>query len=92
MDKIFTAIYNKYHIQKEDILSNKRTKEIALARHLAIYIIRQVTDMSLPSIGKIINRDHTTVLSSIATAEKKMNSDPILNIEVAEIIKEITPG
>ena len=92
VDKIFTAIYNKYHIQKEDILSNKRTKEIALARHLAIYIIRQVTDMSLPSIGKIINRDHTTVLSSIATAEKKMSSDPILNIEVAEIIKEITPG
>ena len=42
------------------------------------------------NIGKIINRDHSTVLSSIEAAEKKIRLDPMLEIEIKDMIKEVT--
>ena len=92
IDKIFMAIYKKYNIKKEDIVGSRRTKEVAAARHKAIYLVRTVTEMSLPNIGKIFNRDHSTVLSSIETIEKKLRSDAILGIEIDDMIKEVTEG
>ena len=89
VDKIFAAVYKKYDIKKEDIVSSKRTKEIANARHVTVYVIRSVTDMSLPNIGKIIDRDHSTVLSSIEAIEKRMAQNPVFRTEMEEMIKEI---
>ncbi len=89
VDKIFKAVEKKYGIKREEIVSGKRTKEIAIARHITVYIIRSVTDMSLPNIGKIISRDHSTVLSSLDTVEKRMASDPVFRAEMEEMVKEI---
>ncbi len=89
VDKIFAAVYKKYNIKREDIVSGKRTKEIAHARHVTVYIIRSATDMSLPNIGKIIDRDHSTVMSSLDTVEKRMASDPVFRAEMEEMVKEI---
>ncbi len=89
VDKIFAAVYKKYNIKREDIVSGKRTKDIANARHITVYIIRSATDMSLPNIGKIIARDHSTVMSSLDTVEKRMASDPVFRAEMEEMVKEI---
>ena len=89
VDKIFASIQRKYNIKREDIVSSKRTKDIANARHITVYTIRSVTDMSLPNIGKIIDRDHSTVLSSIEAVEKKMAQNPVFRAEVEEMVKEI---
>ena len=89
VDKIFAAVYKKYDIKKEDIISSKRTKEIANARHITVYVIRNITDMSLPNIGKVIERDHSTVLSSLDAVEKRMMQNPIFRAEIEEMIKEI---
>ena len=89
VDKIFASIQKKYNIKREDIVSSKRTKDIANARHITVYTIRSVTDMSLPNIGKIIDRDHSTVLSSIEAVEKKMAQNPVYRAEIEEMIKEI---
>ena len=89
VDKIFAAVYKKYDIKKEDIVSSKRTKEIANARHITVYVIRRITDMSLPNIGKIIERDHSTVLSSLDAVEKRMMQNPVFQAEIEEMIKEI---
>ena len=89
VDKIFAAVLKKYNIKREDIVSGKRTKEIANARHVTVYVIRSVTDMSLPNIGKIIDRDHSTVLSSIEAIEKRMAQNPVFRTEMEEMIKEI---
>ena len=89
VDKIFAAVQKKYDIRREDIVSGKRTKEIANARHITVYTIRSVTDMSLPNIGKIIDRDHSTVLSSIESVEKRMAQNPVFRTEIEEMIKEI---
>ena len=92
VDKIFTAIYKKYNVKKEDLLSAKRSKEIAYARHICIYLIREVTEMSLSNIGDIFNRDHTTIMNSISKIETGIISDPMLAYEVDDIKKEVTPN
>lgn len=89
VDKIFSAIEKKYGVKKADLSGKSRVKEIANARHLAIYLIRNITEMSYPNIAKIFNRDHSTVISSEETIIKKMNSDASFASVVAEIKKEI---
>ena len=89
VDKVFASVYKKYNIKREEIVSSKRTKEIANARHITVYIIRQITDMSLPNIGKIIERDHSTVISSIETVEKRMAQNPVFRTEIEEMVKEV---
>jgi chromosomal replication initiator protein len=89
VDKVFASVYKKYNIKREEIVSSKRTKEIANARHITVYIIRQITDMSLPNIGKIIERDHSTVISSIETVEKRMAQNPVFRAEIEEMVKEV---
>lgn len=89
VDKIFNSIYKKYNIKREDIISKNRTKDIANARHITVYIIRTVTEMSLPNIGKLIDRDHSTVLSSLEAVEKRMAQNPVFRAEMEEMVKEI---
>ncbi len=89
VDKIFGAVYKKYNIKRDEIEGPKRTKDIANARHVTVYIIRTVTDMSLPNIGKLIGRDHSTVMSSLDTIEKRMTTDPVFRSEMEEMVKEI---
>lgn len=89
VDKIFTAVFKKYNIKKDDIVGKLRTKDIANARHITVYLIRNITEMSHPSIGKIIARDHSTVISSLDTVEKRMRQDPIFRAEMEEMVKEI---
>ena len=89
-DKIFHAVARKYGVTVEDIRGKRRTREIAQARHVCIYIMRTVTDMSLPSIGRVFNRDHSTILSSIDTIQEKIREDASLENDIDDLIKEIT--
>lgn len=90
VDKIFTVVYKKYNVPKEEILSTKRNKNIAFARHVSIYLIRDITGMSLPSIGTVFGRDHTTIMSSIDAVNKKLASDPMFAVELKELKKQLT--
>ena len=45
--------------------------------------------MSLPQIGKLFKRDHTTVLSSIKTIEREISANPSIDIEISELTREI---
>ena len=90
VDKVFSAVYKKYGVKKEDLIGTKRNKEIAFARHVSIYLIRTVTEMSFPNIGKIFSRDHATIISSYDKIYKKTSMDPVFNIEVQEMSKEVT--
>ena len=63
-----------------------RTKDTALARQIAMYQIRRMTNLSLKEIGKEFEgRDHTTVMHSIDRIEKLTKTTP----EIAEVIKDI---
>ncbi len=89
VERIFKAVEGKYAVGKEAITGNKRNKEIATARHISIYLIRELTEMSFPSIAKIFDRDHSTIISSYNLIAGKILSDPVLSVEVGELKKEI---
>lgn len=90
IDKIFTAVEKKYGVSKSALTSKSRVKEIAQARHITMYIIKTVVEMSYPNIGKMFGgRDHTTVMNSIDVMEKKIASDSIFELEINNLIKEI---
>lgn len=89
VDKIFSAVFNKYGVSKEDLLGPRRNKDIAFARHVCIYLIREITEMSYPGIGKMFKRDHTTIIASCDLVSKKLSSDAMLGVDIAEMTKEV---
>lgn len=71
-------ICNYFDVTEKELDSPKRTKKIAYPRQVAMYLIREYTDLSLPKIGEIFgNRDHSTVVHACdkLTREVEENSD-----------------
>ncbi len=76
-----------FSIQLNSLIGNSRRKEVAIARHIAIYLSKQLTDSSLKTIGLHFGgRDHSTVIHSIHKVEKAFLKD----ITVANHIKTLS--
>ena len=62
IDQIQKVVSDYYTIKINSLLSKKRTKDVVLARQIAIYLSRELTDLSLSSVGEVFGRrDHTTI-------------------------------
>lgn len=86
-DVIIETVAKRFDVDKEDILSKKRNREIALPRQIAIYICREMTDMSTTVIGKAFGgRDHTTVMHSCEKVDKQMKSDFAFKKRIEEMM------
>jgi len=90
VDKVFHAVQNKYNVTKTELVGKKRTKEIATARHISVFLIREITDMSFPSIAKIFDRDYATIHSSYELINRRYESDSLFKIEMDELRRDIT--
>ncbi|MBQ6823726.1 MAG: chromosomal replication initiator protein DnaA [Clostridia bacterium] len=87
---IIDQVSRYYNISIEDIKSDKRNTDIVTSRQMAMYIIRKMTDLSLPDIGKEMGgKNHTTVLYSIKRLEEAMKQDPKVSKIVAELMENI---
>ena len=76
-----------FGIDEQVIKGSARSREVVNARQAAMYLVRRMTALSTPDIGREFGgRDHTTVLHSLEQTEKKMKSDP----SFTQTIKEIT--
>ena len=85
-DVIIEEVCKFYNIENDALRGQGRTRDTALARQMAMYLIREMTNLSLKEIGKEFEgRDHTTVLHSIDRIEKMKKNSP----ETAEVIKDI---
>ena len=74
--QIQKAVTEYYTIKVNSLLSKKRTKDIVLARQVAIYLSRELTDLSLTSIGEAFGRrDHTTIIHSYTKIKNKIEKD-----------------
>lgn len=83
-------ISQKFDIKIEDFDSKKRTKEVAFPRQVAMYLCRELTDMSLPKIGDSFGkRDHTTVMHACDKISTDMKNDPQFKILINSIIEDI---
>ena len=79
-----------FGITSDDIRSSKRNSNISNARQIAIYAVREITDLSMNLIGEEFgNRDHSTIVYAIKQIEKNMTKDPKLKATVEDIIKNI---
>src|SRR6056297_260975 len=73
---IKNIIVDYYNLKKEDMTSKKRTQKIAFPRQIAMYLSRELTDLSLPHIGEEFGgRDHTTVIHAYNKIEKRIEED-----------------
>ncbi len=89
IDKIISTVAKYYGVSLEEIKSKKKTDAVANARHVAIYIIRKLTDKSFKEIGSIFSRDHSTVMASCDRVETMIKTMIKMDSDIKKIIKEI---
>jgi len=83
MEEILQAVADHFGVSPASLKSKGRSKEVVLPRQVAMYLIRILTDSSLPEIGSFFGgRDHTTVLYANQKIKRLINEDP----EIAKII------
>ncbi len=88
--RIFEYVQRRYGVGEEDLKSSKRNAEIIAARHCAIYLIRETTNLSQKAIAKLFNKkDHTTVMNSLSVITKKMREEPNFEKEIQNVIAEL---
>lgn len=89
IDKIIEFICTTYKLKLEDILSHKRSKDIAEPRQIAMYLCRELTDISLPRIGNKFGRDHTTVIHACEKITKLRKEDKNFNRQLEKYEQDI---
>ena len=86
VDRILQVVAAYYGVTVADLKGNSRKANIAYARHMAIFLMRQNTDLSFTEIGRSVGRDHATTMSSY----KRIESERYDNPEVHTVIGELT--
>ncbi len=83
IEDIQSLVQSTYSVSRQDLVSNKRNKEIAQPRHIAIWLSRELTDSTLQEIGRHFGgRTHATVKHSIAWVEETMETDRLFQDRV----------
>lgn len=84
------VIAKNLNIKVEDFNSKKRTRAISYPRQIAMYLCRELTDLSLPKIGEEFGgRDHTTVIHAYDKISTDIQSDLELKSKIEELVDEI---
>ena len=88
--KIITEVARTFNVSEQDIKSNKRAANISRARQVAMYVIKDITQMSMAAIGdEFGGRDHSTVVYAISQTEKAMKTDSRLRETIEDITKNV---
>ena len=84
--EILTATAQHYNIREKDILAPGRSARVINARQIAMWAARELTRCSLPQLGRIFKRDHTTVLHSVWKIGAMRQSDPAFAAETDALL------
>ncbi len=87
IEMIQNAVVDFYGITYDDIVSNKRSRNIAHPRQVAIYLCRELLESTFKAIGKEFNRDHSTIMHSYDLISNALQEDRNLREEI-EAIRE----
>ncbi len=83
--QILKAVADFFNISVEDLISHNRRKEVVEPRQIAIYLLRDISELSYPYIGEKLGRDHTTAIHSYEKINHEINRDPSLNQKILMI-------
>jgi chromosomal replication initiator protein DnaA len=90
IERILKEVARTYGVTPEDIKSNKRSSQISLARQLSIYVVREITQLSLSVIGEEFGgRDHSTIVYALNQVEKRMKADIKFKSTVLDTVKNL---
>lgn len=91
IDIIQDTVANYYNLRVEDFKSQRRTRNVAYPRQIAMYLCRKLTDMSLPKIGEEFGgRDHTTVIHAYEKISDALQKDETLQSAINDITKKMS--
>ncbi|MGB9596598.1 MAG: chromosomal replication initiator protein DnaA, partial [Candidatus Poribacteria bacterium] len=89
-ESIKKVVAKHFNVRLSDIKSDKRTKPLTLPRHVAMYLCRRLTKLSLIDIGRDFGKkDHTTVMHACDKIEEAIQNDPVFEKTIDQLIKEI---
>lgn len=89
-DAVLRAVAERYGVDVDNLKSLSRQARVVLARQVAMYLIRHLTDTSLPAIGKAFGgKDHSTVLHAIKKIGKLVLEDAQLADDIAALMREL---
>jgi chromosomal replication initiator protein len=86
VEEIQQQVAERFGISRAELIGTSRAATPLRARQVAIYLTRELTDLSLPQIGRLYGgRDHSTVLNSLRRVEARLGEDEALSEKVAEL-------
>lgn len=92
-ERILEIVAEHQDIPVSDILSSKRTKDVAYARQIYMYLARKLTDKTNEDIGLVVNRsDHSTVIHGVKKIQKDIDTNPSIKNTINILIKKISPN
>ena len=90
LDIIQKVIADNYNISVTDLKSKKKDKKVVIPRQIAIYISRELTEISYTELGKEFGgRDHSTIMHAYLKVNDLIKYDSNLNQKIKLLIKEI---
>lgn len=90
MDQVIQIVCENYNLTQDELLSKKRSNEIAIPRMVAMYICRVYLDENLTKIGiQFGGKNHTTVMHAVDRIKKEILKDDNLNTEIQKMVNEI---
>lgn len=90
VDLIHEVVADYYDMRPDDFKAKKRTRAVAYPRQIAMYITRELTDLSLPKIGEYFGgRDHTTVIHACEKISNELQENTTLQETIRDLIKKI---
>jgi chromosomal replication initiator protein len=91
-EEIAQAVCERYGLSVAQLLSRRRTKQVAMPRQVAMYLCRHLLDVSYPRIGNLFGRDHTTALHGVRTISAKIERDAVLQETIATLERRLGQG
>lgn len=89
--KILNAVSSYYSVSVSQITGKLKTSQVATARHVAIYLIRTMLDVSFVRIGELFsNRDHATIMYSVNKVEKMLKTDEKMLTVINKLKKQLS--
>lgn len=87
--QIIRATAEAFGFDVEAVLGTSRRQPLVLCRQVAMYLCRELTDLSLPKIGALFNRDHTTVMHAIDKVKRVIRTDRQVFDRVSELSQRL---
>ena len=88
-EAITAAVCEHFALRPDDLQSRRRSRHIATPRQVAMYLCRRLMNASLPRIGNLFQRDHTTVMHALKATEQRIKSDLALQETVTQLERSL---